>query len=195
MSERKIGGMTRREWENKLRDITINTGRIELLNAAFAEPDGDVERLRSALKVIHTWASFVDENGDRPALDGDDVTHLCRDAMPDAETVPADLNRQRCVNLEWRVKEIEQRVSDTARIVVRIRENTIRESEVVSNDISALEQRVRKLEAMIGGKSPFPKCPSCGRSVVAKVNTRQEVRTYKCENKSCITDTIRIERN
>ncbi len=38
MSEKMIGGRTRAEWEDELRDLTINTGRIELLNAAFAEP-------------------------------------------------------------------------------------------------------------------------------------------------------------
>ena len=69
------------------------------------------------------------------------------------------------------------------------------ELEVAFEFITELRERVSKLEVMIGGKSPFPKCPSCGRSVVAKVNTCHEVRTYKCENKSCTTDTIRIERN
>ena len=69
------------------------------------------------------------------------------------------------------------------------------ELEVAFEMITQLRERLSRLEEMFGGKSPFPKCPSCGRSVVAKVNTRHEVRTYKCENKSCITDTIRIERN
>ncbi len=91
--------MNRKEFEGKLEECDICKEEIAVdawtlcddcmdkegpeppVRAAFAEPDGDVDKLRSALKVIHTWASFVDDNGDHPALDGDDIAKLCRDAL------------------------------------------------------------------------------------------------------------------
>ena len=97
------------------------------IDAAFAEPDGDVE-------IGARHCSRCQRNTEE--LDGDAYT-LCSDCWdkawgrsvlntplfqgdaepaeeqiePDADTAPADLNRQRCVNLEWRVNDLEKEVN------------------------------------------------------------------------------------
>jgi hypothetical protein len=42
--------------------------------------------MERALKVIHTWASYVNERGERPAFTADRICKLCADTLGTEET-------------------------------------------------------------------------------------------------------------
>lgn len=46
-----------------------------------AEADIEIERLRSALKIIHAWADYQNEYGDRPAADPEHIADKCKEVL------------------------------------------------------------------------------------------------------------------
>jgi len=46
--------------------------------------------------------------------------YSCPNAEPEADTAPADLNRQRCVNLEWRVQTLESQIDENGKRIEAI---------------------------------------------------------------------------
>ena len=49
-----------------------------------------------------------------------DLEYSCPNVEPEADTAPADLNRQRCVNLEWRVQTLESQIDENAKRIEAI---------------------------------------------------------------------------